>query len=167
MLAVLGQARGLRGEIFANPVGTDPERFEPGLAVSLFSPAGEKTEAQVERSWMHNGRLVLKFEGIKNRSDAEAIERFEVRIPIEQRPPAPEGRYYLGDLVGYSVETVDGRKLGQVAEWHDFGASALLEVQGEKEILIPWVPSICLQVDSEARRILVELPEGLEDLNAR
>lgn len=167
LLGVLRQARGLRGEIFADPLGTSPDRFQPGLAVWLFpKDAAEGRPAVVERSWTHNGRLVLKFESMNRRTEAEQIEQQEIRIPIEQRPPAPDGQVYLSDLLGYSVQTRDGQPLGEVRAWYDHGGPAVLEVVGDREILVPFVPQICVEVDSQARRMVVDLPDGLEDLNA-
>ncbi len=169
MLAVLMRARGLRGELFAKSMGSHPDRFTAGLPVTLTSP-GEQQErpAEVEHSWVHNGRLVLKFQGVNSRNDAEVIQGWEVRIPAEARPPAPEGQHYLSDLVGCTVLTPEGRLLGPVTGWQDHGGPALLEVTDEgNEILIPLVPEICLEVDVEGRRIVAALPEGLEDLNRR
>jgi 16S rRNA processing protein RimM len=165
VLAVLRRARGLRGELIAESLGSPEERFRAGLEVTLHGKLTEQA-AEIERGWTHNGRLVLKFKGINTRSDAEALEGFEVRIPESRRPPPPEGQHYLSDLIGYQVVTKDGRPLGTVAAWLDPGGPALLEVRrGEEEVLIPLVPEICLNVDGEAQRITVQLPEGLEDLN--
>lgn len=169
VLAVLRRARGLRGELFAQSLGSHPDRFVVGLPVVLVSPdKAEEKPAEVEHSWTHNGRLVLKFRGVSSRTDAEVIEGWEVRIPSEARPPAPEGQHYLSDLIGCEVFTPEGRLLGPVVAWQDNGGPALLEVaSGSNEILIPLVPEICIEVDAAGRRIIAELPEGLEDLNRR
>jgi 16S rRNA processing protein RimM len=120
----------------------------------------------IERSWQHGDELVLKFTGLDTRNDAEALRSTELRIPEEERPPLPEGEYYLSDLVGCRMETADGRIVGEVADWQDFGAAPLLVVRsGEREILVPFTVSIYRQVDPQNGRIVVELPEGLEDLN--
>jgi ribosomal 30S subunit maturation factor RimM len=93
------------------------------------------------------------------------MEGWEVRVPESVRPPAPPGQHYLSDLIGYRVETADGKLLGDVTGWYDFGGPALLEVGGEKGLMVPLVPEICRQVDDVGRRIVAELPEGLQDLN--
>ena len=167
VLAVLKRARGIRGELVAESVGSAPERFAAGLPVRLFR-RGEQRTAEIERSWTHNGQLVLKFRGVDTRSEAEALEGAEVTIPEQERPPAPPGQYYLSDLIGYQVFTRQGRKVGTVAAWMDPGGPALLEVRsGETEILVPLVPTICVEVDTSGQRITVDLPEGLEELNRR
>jgi 16S rRNA processing protein RimM len=166
-LAVLRRARGIRGELFAESMGSPLERFTPGLPVTIFDPgATQERPAEIERSWAHNGRLVLKLRGVDTRSDAEALQGWEVRIPLEERPPAPAGEYYLSDLIGFEVFTRDDRNVGTVTGWLDSGGPALLEVmKDDAEILVPLVPEICVEVDTGGRRITVQLPEGLEELN--
>lgn len=161
VLAALRRARGLRGEITAESFGSELERFTPGLRVWLD---GER-ELAIERAWEHNGRLVLKFSGIDSRTAAEPLQGHDIRIPETERPPAPPGRHYLSDLIGCRVETAEGRVVGEVTAWYDYGGPALLEVGGEGGPMIPLVPEICREVNETAKRIVVELPEGLEDLN--
>jgi ribosomal 30S subunit maturation factor RimM len=61
------------------------------------------------------------------------------------------------------VEHAGGTSLGRVAAVQEFGGPALLEVEGG--LLIPFARSICLEIDMARRRIVVDLPEGLKDLN--
>jgi ribosomal 30S subunit maturation factor RimM len=72
--------------------------------------------------------------------------------------------FFLSDLVGCEVvERTTGEPLGQVTGFDDGGPSGLLHVG--KDLLIPFARSICVAIDTAARRIEVELPEGLRDLN--
>jgi 16S rRNA processing protein RimM len=166
-LAVLRRARGIRGELIAEMLGSEPERFSQGLAVTLLPAltSEQGRPAELERSWMHQGSLILKFRGIDTRSDAETLHGMFVCIPEEQRPPLPEGQVYLDDLIGCEVVATDNRCIGSVTGWQDAGGPVLLEVG--PDLLIPYVPAICREVDLKARRIGVELPEGLEDLNRK
>jgi 16S rRNA processing protein RimM len=166
VLAILRRARGIRGEVLAESLGSSPERFRPGLGVTLHDPrSGSDRAAEIEQAWTHGGRLVLKFAGIETRDAAEALKGLEVRLPESERPDPPAGQYYLSDLIGCRIQSVDGKELGEVTGWHDFGGPALLEVGGDGGLLVPLVPEICRDVDVAGRRIVVELPEGLEDLN--
>jgi 16S rRNA processing protein RimM len=164
---VIRKARGLRGEVLAEPFGSKPERFTTGLRVFLAQAGSNEPgrEARIESSWLHDGRLVLKFAGVDTRNDSEALRGLEVRIPLEERPPAPKGEYYFSDLVGCRVDALDGRVIGEVTGYHDFGAAPLLEVRsGKREILVPFVEGIYKEIDLAGHRIVVDLPEGLEDL---
>ena len=167
-LAALRRARGIRGELVAENLGSDPERFAPGLKgtllPSLESDGGRA--AELERAWTHAGSLVLKFTGIDTRTEAEEFQGWFFCIKEVERPPAPEGQVYLSDLIGCELLAVaDGRQIGVVTGFQDLGGHVLLE-SGE-HLLIPYVPAICREVDVAGRRILVELPEGLEDLNRK
>lgn len=122
-------------------------------------------QVEVESAWEHNGQLVLKFRGFDTRTDAERIQGFELRIPLADRPPVPAGEYYLSDLIGCEVVERDGNSLGRVTEWQDIGTGLL--VVGDEDLMIPFVRSFCVEIDLAARRIVVELPEGLRDLGKK
>lgn len=167
-LAALRRARGIRGEVVAENLGSDPERFVPGLKgillAALESDSGRDVE--VERAWFHGESLVLKFRGIDTRTEAETLNGQYFCIAAEERPPAPEGQVYLSDLIGCELLALpDGRKIGEVTGCLDLGGPLLLE-SGE-DLLIPYVPEICREVDTVGKRIVVDLPEGLEDLNRK
>jgi 16S rRNA processing protein RimM len=122
---------------------------------------------EVERTWMHGDHIIFKFKGIDSISDAERLAGHEVSIPLEQRAPVADGEYYQSDLLGCEVFDATGRLLGTVSDFQETGGAPLLEVRTpeHKEILIPFVKSICTKIDPSQRRIEVTLPEGLEDLN--
>ncbi|HYO81496.1 MAG TPA: ribosome maturation factor RimM, partial [Bryobacteraceae bacterium] len=156
------------GEVAAVSAGSPLERLEQGLEVLLTcEPSGHRRKATVERAWEHSGELVLQFREIATRNEAEELRGCQVWIPEADRPPAPEGEFYLGDLVGCRVETSSGQAIGEVAAWHDFGAAPLLEVRrpGQADVLIPFTDAFYREVDTTGRRIVVELPEGLLELN--
>jgi 16S rRNA processing protein RimM len=152
VVARLLRARGIKGELAAFPLTEHPERLKTVYV--------REKPLEVERAWMHKDRLILKFRGVDTRNDAEKLEGAEVSIPAEERPPAPEGEYYLADLVGCEVFDAD-RRLGVVTGWQDNGGPALLEVG---DLLIPFAREICVEIDVEGRRIGVNAPEGLLDL---
>ena len=160
-VAVVGKTRGNRGEVSALPLSDKPERYQVLRDVYLFG-AGERYE--VESTWFHAGALILKFRGIDSISDAEKLRGWEVRVPLSERAPLEPGEFFQSDLVGCDViERGTGESLGRVAEWTDSGGPGLLVLEGG--MLIPFVRSICVEIDPAAKRIAVQLPEGLKDLN--
>ena len=159
-VALLGKTRGNRGEITAVSLSSKPERFENLREVWLFGP-GDRYE--VELTWFHDATLVFKFRGVDYISDAEKLSGSEVRVPLSERVALDPGEFFESDIVG--CEVVDrrtGKSLGRVREWQDGGGAGLLAVG---DLLIPFARSICVGIDPAARRIEVELPVGLEDLN--
>ncbi len=148
-----------------------PERFQRLKTVCLFGAGNEGTPAEVESVWIHRGRAIFKFRGVDSISDAERLRGLEVRIPRDERLELPEGEYYRSDLIGFEVvERLTEHRLGVLAEWLDYGGAPLLRVEPEgsgEELLIPFARSICVRIDLDGRRVLVDLPEGLKDLNRR
>ncbi|HUE25067.1 MAG TPA: ribosome maturation factor RimM [Bryobacteraceae bacterium] len=158
-VAVLGRARGIRGELTAFAL-SKPERYASLREVFLF-PEGSRRE--VESAWFHDNRLILKFRGVDSMSDAEELSGCEVRVPLGERIRLEPGEYFESDLIGCEVIERDGASLGRVTALQDGGSSGLLEVEGG--LLIPFVRTICVAIEPEARRIVVELPAGLKELN--
>ncbi len=158
---MLTRAWGLRGDLVAIPFSDHQERFQNLDRVYLF---GDGRKYEVESVREVSGSLVFKFRGIDSMSDAEPWRGAEVRIPREERLALQPGEFFLSDLAGCEVvERGTGQSLGVVTGWNDGGASGLLEVG--PDLLIPFARSICVRIDIAARRIEVELPEGLKDLN--
>jgi len=122
---------------------------------------------EVERTWMHGEHVIFKFKGVDTISDAEKLAGADVAIPLEERGAAPEGEYFQSDLVGCEVFATDGRRIGTVKDWEQTGGVPLLVVSRleKHDLMVPFARSICTRIAPEARRIEVNLPEGLEDLN--
>jgi 16S rRNA processing protein RimM len=164
---VLGKTRGNRGEITAVALSSKLERYQALEAVYLFGSgtpgydAGKRYE--VESTWFHDATLVFKFRGVDSISAAEELIGAEVRVPESERVALDPGEFFVSDLIGCEViDRRTGRSLGRVSALDEGGGTGLL-VAGN--LLIPFVRSICVEIDPAARRIAVELPEGLEDLN--
>jgi len=163
--------RGNKGEVAATPLTGTVERFKESPTVHVFGAAGSASddrEFTVEAAWEHKGRVVLKFQGIDTISEAERLRGCEVRVPLASRPELPSGEYYQSDLVGCEViEQPGSRRIGRVSHLLEGAGQALLQVEGVdgKEVLIPFVRSICVDIDPLRKRILVDIPGGLEDLN--
>lgn len=168
-IARLGRAWGNRGGLTATAFTSRPERFQQLSEVFLFrdeSPVGTGA-FRVESVREHAGTWIFQFHGVETISGAEALEGAEVRIPLAERLALPADEHYLSDLIGCEVrERATNSLLGYVTGWQDAGGTGLLEVgDGKDPMLIPFARSICVQIDTAAKRILVDLPEGLKDLN--
>lgn len=161
-VARLGKTRGNRGEITALALSDRPERYQ-SLGQVYLCGTGAPVPRQVEHTWFHNDTLVFKFQGVDTISDAELLSGMEVRIPIAERTQIEPGEYFQSDLVGCAVvDRKSGARIGTVTAWQDGGGCGLLEV--DNELLIPFARAICVEIDLAARRIAVDLPEGLREL---
>ena len=160
-IALLGKTRGNRGEVTAIALSSKPHRYEGLKDVWLFGP-GERYE--VADTWFHDGTLIFRFRGVESIDAAEALSGCEVRIPAAERVPLEEGEFFQDDLIGCEViDRRTGTSLGKVTEFEESGGAGNLVVN--RELLIPFARSICIEIDPAERRIAVELPEGLKELN--
>jgi len=163
-VAVLGRTHGNRGEITAVPMTLRPDRLQHLRAAYLFGDSGEPHRVEIESAWEHINRVVLKFRGIDNISDAEIWQGAELRVPATERAPLAEGEFYYSDLIGCEVwDRVAGDRVGVVTAIREFGGPGLLEL--DNGMFVPYAKAICIHIDPTNRRIDVDLPEGLRDLN--
>jgi 16S rRNA processing protein RimM len=163
-IAVLGRTHANRGEITGVSMTSRPDRFESLREAYLFGPNDQPHAVQIESVWEHGNRLVFKFIGIDNISDAEVWQGAELRVPATERAPLDPGEYYYSDLIGCDVwDRKAGDRLGVVAAIREFGGPGLLEL--DTGLLVPYAKAICVHIDPAGRRIDVELPEGLRELN--
>jgi 16S rRNA processing protein RimM len=112
----------------------------------------------VRETKVHSGTLLAKLEGIDSPELAKTFKGKAVSVP---RPEAGKGRYYWSDLVGLEVVNEQGVVLGAVKEMfsngaHDVMRVSVMEVAGEKERLLPFVPAYIKQIDLQKKRIEVE-----------
>jgi 16S rRNA processing protein RimM len=93
---------------------------------------------------------------------AEIFRGADLWIPAGDRGALPEGDFFESDLVGCAViDRATGCRLGVVDGWRHYGGAPLMALSvGAREVLVPFVNSLC-QVDLMAREIRVDLPEGL------
>ncbi len=105
---------------------------------------------------VHGQYLLAHLEGMDDRDAAEAVTGMEIAVPREDRPEAEEGEYYWDDLIGLEVVNGEGAVLGTVDALLATGAHDVLQIQGERERLIPFVDAFVREVDLAARRIVVD-----------
>jgi len=163
---VLGP-QGRRGEVAAELHTSFPERFAERKEFSGLAKDGSRRGLQLEEHWFHKGNVILKFAGIDSISDAEQLAGMELQIPAEQRAQLEVGEAYVSDLVGCSV-VVGGSVVGTVAGVQ-FGAGEaplLVVKQGEAEFLMPYASQFLKKLDLAGRRIEMELPNGLLELQS-
>ncbi len=153
---------GIRGEVKVELLTDYPERFSPGATLYL-GPEGLARPVRIEAARPHKGMMLVKFAGVPDRNAAELLRDTLLLIPEEQAMPLGENENYAHDLVGLQVETTDGRVIGKLAEILYTGANDVYVVNRPgAEVLIPALNEVVVQVNLEAGRMVVQLPEGLE-----
>jgi 16S rRNA processing protein RimM len=185
VLAHLLRPQGRKGEVLAELLTDFPERFSQRDQLFLAPPnftgtASEARPVEVTGHWLpvgrNHGRVVLAFAGIDCIEKAETLAALEVIVPTAQRVELEDDEEYIDDLLDCSV--FDGsERIGTVASV-DFpttpdGARRLtdaaplltvLTAEGD-EVLIPYVSSFLVSLSTADKRIDMNLPAGLLDLN--
>lgn len=132
-------------------IGTD----SPELLAHLSEwRVGEAVWA-VEESKVQAGGLLARVAGIETREAAQAVRGAEIAVAREALPEPQPGSYYWDDLIGLEVRTETGARLGRVKAMFSNGAHDVMEIEGERSRLLPWVPEVIRQVDLAAGRIAV------------
>jgi len=164
-VARIARPQGHRGAVIADLLTDFPERFARLGKAYVKRADGRLLDLDLENSRLHKGRIVLKFAGYDSVNRAEELRDARVMVTRDQLVELPEDAYYDFDLIGCEVAVAAGQRLGRVEEVQNYGAAPLLVVRdGQREILIPLVLSICVEIDTERKRIVVNPPEGLLDL---
>ena len=158
----IGRPHGIRGEVTVETRTDEPdERFAPGAVLSVDGPVHELT---VERTHWHSGRLLVTFQGVADRTEAEALRGLLLHVERgEDELPDDPDEYYDSSLVGCEVSRVDGTAVGVVTEVVHLPAQDLLAIRtaDDRDVLVPFVSAIVPEVDPAARRIVIDPPPGL------
>ena len=167
-IARIARTRGNRGEVLVDIYTDNPGRFDDLSEVWLEFDDDRRqprTLKKLQDVWEHKGRKVLKFEGVDTISEAEAWVGCWVVIPADRVTELPEGTYFNHDLIGCSVNRLDGTLVGMVSGVLDIADNSQLIVRdGDREYLVPAAKSICVEVSIPDKRIIINPPEGLMDL---
>ncbi|CAM5693088.1 MULTISPECIES: ribosome maturation factor RimM [Streptomyces] len=165
VVARIGRAHGIKGEVTVEVRTDEPElRLGPGAVLTTEpASAGPLT---IESGRVHSGRLLLRFEGVRDRSAAEALRNtlLIAEVDPEELPEDPE-EFYDHQLIDIDVVTVDGTEVGRVSEISHLPYQDLLIVKRPdgSEVMIPFVSEFVPEIDLEEQRAVIDPPPGLLD----
>ncbi|TXS18295.1 MULTISPECIES: ribosome maturation factor RimM [unclassified Streptomyces] len=165
VVARIGRAHGIKGDVTVEVRTDEPElRLGPG-AVLATEPA-HAGPLTIETGRVHSGRLLLRFEGVRDRSAAEALRNILLiaEVDPEELPDDPE-EFYDHQLMDLDVVLGDGTEIGRITEISHLPSQDLFIVEREdgSEVMIPFVEEIVTEIDLEEQRIVIEPPPGLID----
>lgn len=171
-LARIRRPQGRKGEVLAEVLTDFPEKFSERRRLWLIAENGSTPPREIEliHQWPHKGAIVLHFAGVDSISAAELLAGLIVAIPHSQRASLGEDETYISDLIGCALVNVANGAAMRVGEIEDVdrgaGPVALLVVRGSRgEVLIPFAKSYVRRIDPTSKRVEMELPEGLVELN--
>ncbi len=168
-VGIIRRAHGVRGEASVEPWSDAPERFDDLRSVTVVSPdEAQSRELRIEHVRTHAGRALVKFAGIETPEDVRLLQNWTLEIPEGEARELDADEYFLHDLPGLTLIDDQGRERGVVIDVYEGGGGILLNVKRPdgREFELPFAADICTEIDLASRRILVSIPEGLEDIDA-
>ena len=162
---LIGKIIGIHGIKGTNKLRSYAESlsiFLPGDPILVRDHRGR--EASYTINWVkpHTGTPLISFKGITNRDQAKKLIGSDLFIPQSQLPELEEDTYYWHDLIGIEVFTIAEEFIGRIESIIETGSNDVYVVKWkEKEVLIPALESVVLEIDLEHKRMRVDLPEGL------
>ena len=151
-------AWGIHGDVKIDLLSDAPDRFEPGNIVHV-----QNESTRVQRSRRVRGGMVVKLDIVNDRNQAELLRGREITVTPDQVSPPPQGSYYHFQVLGLSVLSHEGENLGKVHEIIETGANDVyvVRLEGRRDVLIPALEDVILDVDLERDSMTVRLPDGL------
>lgn len=155
----LRRPHGVHGEIIMDLHTDFPERMKTGRKVFVGDNYKPMTLASVRP---HGAGLLVRFKNIETPEDAGLYRNQWVHVKTKD-VPLPDGQHYQHDLLGLNVVDENGNPLGELMEIIETGANDVYVVRDDsgKEILLPAIPSVILDLDIERGFLKVHLLEGL------
>jgi 16S rRNA processing protein RimM len=162
---VIGKFRrphGIKGEIVMTVLIDFPELIHKGQLIYV----GERyTPYEVRSVRWHGGDLLVALAEMPDRTAVEIFRNIMVYMKAKDIPEPPEGEYYIHQLVGLDVVTDQGQELGKIKEILVTGANDvyLVESEGGKEILLPAIEQVVLDINHDSGKVVVHILPGLLD----
>lgn len=156
---------GLKGEVKIATWTDSPDVFEDIEYVIIKSKKGDITLNVAGVKYQKNN-IIVKFRELERIEDAEPLKNSVLYVPREMLGELPEGVYYIADLIGLEVFDDEGHKIGIIADVFSTGANDVYDIkrEGQKNLLLPVIDDVVLDVDIEGGKVTVHIMEGLLDL---
>lgn len=171
------RAHGTQGELACEIITEFPQRFRQTKRVFLVPPRGpgrmepldgvapQEHVVSQARLAQHRGfpEVILKLDTLSDRDAAEALRGWLVQVPENESWRLPRGRFYWHQIIGLTVITTDGERIGTVREILETGANDVYVVRAASggERLIPAVKEIVREIAPERGEIVVALIPGM------
>ena len=154
-----------KGELLIKLDTDEPDLYE-NLDALFIDLQNNLVPFFIESSQLHKSDLLrVKFEDIDTESDADALIKSEIYLPLEFLPQLEHDKFYFHEIIGFQVIDKTHGNIGVVKSVNDSTAQALFEIDKDGiEILIPMNDEFIVRLDKQNNEILVDTPEGLIDL---
>ena len=138
------------------------DRFKKGSTL-VIDFNGEHVEVVVATHRVHKGADLLKFKHLNSINDVEKYKGCALLVSTDELEELEENEFYYFEIIGCTVVTTDGEKIGEISEILETGANDVWVVkrQGQKDALIPYIEDVVKDVDIDAKTVTIQVLEGL------
>jgi 16S rRNA processing protein RimM len=157
-VAQIGAAHGLRGGVRVRSFTEDPQAF---ASYGPLETEDRSMRLEIDSLRPDKDGFVVRFQGVTNRTAAEALRGVNLYVDRDRLPELSENEVYHADLIGLPAYTEAGELYGHVIALHNFGAGDIIEfeLEGGDTVMLAFNQATIPQIDLEAGRITVALPE--------
>ena len=158
--------QGIKGQFKVKPFTSIPQ------SLSAYGPVSTDNGQQlILRITAVNakGMVIVRARGVETREEAEALRGATLYVSRDSLPDPDDGEFYHADLLGMTVRTQDGNKIGSLIAIHDFGAGEVAELASATgpTVMVPFGGDRLITVDLVAKELTLSVPDGLlNSLNA-
>ncbi|WP_046215336.1 ribosome maturation factor RimM [Paenibacillus wulumuqiensis] len=165
MVGKIVNTHGIRGELKIYPNTDFPEvRFAPGNKLQMVhEETGASQQVEVQSSRLQKNMYVIRFKGFGNINDVEKYKGWVLKVSKDDTVELEEDEYYFHEIIGCEVVTDEGQSLGVITEILTPGANDVWVVKPAKgkDILIPYIHDVVLDINVDEKKITVHVMEGL------
>lgn len=157
---------GIKGEIRVMSITDSPEeRYQKKSVLTWFKEGEEPKELVVKSHRRHKNFDLLTFENFSSINDVELLVGGILKVHEEDLSELDENEFYLHEIIGLTVIDEEGQTLGKVKEILSLGANDVwvIQRQNKKDLLLPYIDEVILDVNIEEGQVTAHILEGLDD----
>ena len=156
----VGRAKGLRGEMRVELYNPGSDIFFRVDEVRVGTSPDSAAPYAIDEASQQGNRMIVRLNRVESRDQVDGLKHHEIIVPRTELPPPAAGEYYCVDLIGLSVVTSAGEKVGTLREIWPTASNDVYAVDGpDGEILLPATKDVLVKVDLDGGRIVVNLPK--------
>lgn len=160
------EAHGLKGDLYVLIFSGDVSWVKKVKTFALKNKGGEVDTYEIERIKPFKKGVIVKGKGITDRTLAEGLEHSEFMIDAELLVSKPGETIFLNEILNFKLKDVEQVVLGDIVGFSSNGVQDLLVVQtkADKKVEVPFVDQFIKKIDFKHQAVVMDLPEGLFDL---
>lgn len=150
------KAHGIRGDLKVKIFMDSPDCFVKIKKISINNKAYSVEKAKVDK-----GYVLLKITGVDDMTTAETFRDAEIFCERRELPKPKDNRYYIDDIMGCTFYA-DDDQIGKIVDILQYGSADVLVIRGEKKVMVPWLKSLCAEINIGEKMFRVKKEKFLE-----